>query len=150
MCGNDGARLRAARRLTRSRAPLLPPQDASDKRGSKKSSKKTVELDEKLWSQTQLSVASWADCDDEDAPFDAPPPSADAGAHRWLPRAPWRAARPVLALTNPCFLPFLPARLVVLSAEGSRPADAKDAESDEVRPVSKPARPRLGKWLCGG
>jgi hypothetical protein len=25
-----------------------------------------VELDEKLWSQTQISVASWADCDDDD------------------------------------------------------------------------------------
>jgi hypothetical protein len=70
----------------------LAPQDAVDtKRGSssKKSSKKTVELDEKLWSQTQLSVASWADCDDEDtdAPFDAPAPSGDAGA-RVVARSP--------------------------------------------------------------
>jgi len=66
-------------------APLAAaPQDVVDKRGgsSKKSSKKGVELDEKLWSQTQLSVSSWADCDDEDedAQFDAPEPAGDAGA----------------------------------------------------------------------
>ena len=42
-------------------SPPPPAQDVADKRGgsSKKSSKKTVELDEKLWSQTQLSVSSW-------------------------------------------------------------------------------------------
>ena len=46
-----------------------------DKKSTKKTSHKTVELDEKLWSQTQISVASWADCDDDDD-FGGPAPGA--------------------------------------------------------------------------
>jgi hypothetical protein len=65
------------------------PQDADKKSGSKKG-KKTVELDEKLWAQTQLSVSSWADCDDEES-FDNPQPSADAGTPKWRLK-PWRGA----------------------------------------------------------
>jgi hypothetical protein len=95
---NDDARARAPRLSSRpaDAAQRRAAQDALDKKsGSKKSSKKTVELDEKLWSQTQLSVASWADCDDEDASFDAPAPATDAGASRGSARR-----RPTLGRAN--------------------------------------------------
>ncbi len=51
-----------------------------------------MELDEKLWSQTQISVASWADCDDEDVDEFSAPPAADAGACLSVPARPQRGA----------------------------------------------------------
>ena len=81
--------------------PEGAPQEEKKPSSSSKKSSKSVELDEKLWSQTQISVSSWADCDDEDEGFDnsqgagAPPfvlldprtPASLASTRRLLRRA---------------------------------------------------------------
>ena len=80
------------------RLPPFPderPQEEKKPASSSKKSSKSVELDEKLWSQTQISVASWADCDDEEEGFDSThdagaPPSSLGGASA-------RASRPTAA-----------------------------------------------------
>jgi len=60
-----------------------PQEEKTEKKSSKKSSHKTVELDEKLWSQTQISVASWADCDEDDFGGAAPGAASRCGQPVW-------------------------------------------------------------------